>query len=74
MSLTQSGWNRFLERLVPDPVMINTFPRMSLMTDYMELTGQQRVWLRVRGQLGRPSELHRKHAAGEHPDAPSLRS
>lgn len=74
VSLTQSGWNRFLERLVPDPVMINTFPRMSLMTDYMELTGQQRVWLRVRGQLGRPSELHRKHTAREHADAPSLRS
>ena len=74
VAVTSSGWDRFLERLVPDPVMINTFPRMSLMTEYMELTGQQRVWIRVRGQLGRPSKLHRHQTDLEHANAPSLRS
>ena len=70
----ESGWDRLIERLAPDPVMINTFPRMSLMTDYMDLTGQQRVWIRVRGQLGRPSEVHRKHGGRNRPTPASLRS
>lgn len=40
------GWDRLIDRLVPEPVMINTFPRMSLATELMELTGQRRAWLR----------------------------
>ncbi len=58
----ESGWDRLIGRLAPDPVMINTFPRMSLMTEYMDLTGQQRVWIRVRGHLGRPPRVHRRMA------------
>ena len=58
----ESGWDRLVGRLAPDPVMINTFPRMSLMVEYMDLTGQQRVWIRVRGHLGRPPQVHRKMA------------
>ncbi|HSU34323.1 MAG TPA: putative ABC transporter permease [Propionibacteriaceae bacterium] len=37
--------NRLMNRLVPDPVMINSFPRMSLMTELVELTGGQRPQL-----------------------------
>lgn len=58
----ESGWDRLIGRLAPDPVMINTFPRMSLMTEYMELTGQQRAWIRVRAHLGRPPLVHRRMA------------
>ncbi len=58
----ESGWDRLIGRLAPDPVMINTFPRMSLMTEYMDLTGQQRAWIRVRGHLGRPPQVHARLA------------
>jgi len=42
-----TGWDRLIDRLAPDPVMINTFPRMSLMTEFMELTGEQRAWIQL---------------------------
>ena len=37
--------NRLIDRLAPDPLMINSFPRMSLMTELVELTGVQRPQL-----------------------------
>ena len=40
-------WDRLIDRLAPGPVMINTFPRMSLMTEFMELTGEQRAWIQL---------------------------
>jgi hypothetical protein len=40
-------WNRLIDRLAPDLLMINTFPRTSLMIEFMELTGTQRAWIRV---------------------------
>jgi uncharacterized membrane protein len=42
-----TGWDRLIDRLAPGPVMINTFPRMSLMTEFMELTGEQRAWIQL---------------------------
>lgn len=50
-----------IDRLAPDPVMINTFPRMSLLEELMELTGTERVWLRLPrgpGSLPKPVEGH----------------
>jgi len=40
-------WNRLIDRLAPDLLMINTFPRTSLMIEFMELTGTQRASIRV---------------------------
>lgn len=40
--LPNPWWGRLVDRLVPDRVLIDTFPRMSLVTEYMELTGQHR--------------------------------
>jgi len=42
-----TGWDRLIDRLAPGPVMINTFPRMSLMTEFMELTGEHRAWIQL---------------------------
>lgn len=40
---------RLIDRLAPDPVVINTFPRTRLARDLMELTGRQRSWIRMPG-------------------------
>jgi len=55
-TLPNPAWARFVDRLVPDWVLINTFPRMSLVTEYQELSGHHRkliVWL---PKIGKPSE------------------
>lgn len=53
---TGAAWERLVDRLVPDRVLINSFPRMTLTTELGELTGQQRAWMRlgagVQGVLG----------------------
>ncbi|HJV13920.1 MAG TPA: hypothetical protein VJ625_08515 [Propionibacteriaceae bacterium] len=49
MIARETRWDRLIKSLAPDPVMINSFPRMSLMTRFMELTGQQRAWIRLPG-------------------------
>lgn len=54
--LPNPAWARLVDRLVPDRVLINTFPRMSLITEYQELSGHHRkliVWLPT---IGKPSE------------------
>ena len=51
-----AGWDRLIDRLVPEPVMIDTFPWMSLATELMELTGQRRAWLRWPGHPASPWE------------------
>jgi hypothetical protein len=48
-----AGWARLVDRLVPDPVLINSFPRMTLVDELIRLTGQQRVWIRLPGSDGR---------------------
>lgn len=55
VTLPAPAWARFVDRLVPDSVLVNTFPRMSLITEYQELSGHHRkliVWLPV---IGKPS-------------------
>lgn len=56
---SDTGWTRLIDRLAPDPVMINSFPRTSLMIEFMELTGEQRAWIRVPGHPG-SSSVHEK--------------
>jgi len=41
-----SRWSRLVAGLVPDLVLINSFPRMSLVVELAELTGQRRAWVR----------------------------
>jgi hypothetical protein len=53
---------RMIDQLVPDPVMINTFPRMSHIVEYQELTGKHRRLIVADLHLGTPTERHRKHA------------
>jgi uncharacterized membrane protein len=55
-----SMFARVVDKLVPDVVMINTFPRMTHIVDYMELSGQPRKLIVLDLHLGTPSELHRK--------------
>lgn len=46
---TGRGWARLVDRLVPDVVLINSFPRMTLVDELGRLTEQQRVWIRWPG-------------------------
>ena len=52
---------RLVDRLAPDVVMINTFPRMSHIVEYMELTGERRKLIVADLHLGRPSARHLRH-------------
>ena len=49
-----------VDRLVPDHIMINTFPRMNLVLDYMELSGQRRRWIRWDAHFGRSTEIRER--------------
>jgi uncharacterized membrane protein len=49
MTASDTVWDRLIARLAPDSVMINSFPRTSLMLEFMELTGERRAWIRVPG-------------------------
>jgi len=75
-SLPDTGWGRLVDRLVPDAVLVNSFPRMSLVTEYQELSGHHRrfvFWLpsigtasaatRQAGQRAREQEAQRFAAA-----------
>ncbi|MDO7883396.1 putative ABC transporter permease [Salinibacterium soli] len=77
-TLPDSGWRRLVDRLVPDAVLVNTFPRMSLITEYQELSGHHRkliVWLPTigkptpaivaAGERAREQEASRLVAAGQ---------
>ncbi len=62
-TLPNHWWGRLVDRLVPDSVLVNTFPRMSLITEYQELSGHHRkliVWL---PKIGKPSAV--RVAAGD---------
>ena len=54
---------RLVDRLVPDVVMINTFPRMSHIVEYMELTGERRRLIVADLHLGKPTDRHLQHKA-----------
>ena len=65
-ALPDSRWGRLVDRLVPDWVLINTFPRMSLVAEYQELSGHHRRLIVWNPKLGRASALRRE--AGERAD------
>lgn len=52
---------RVIDRLVPETVMINTFPRMSHIVEYQQLTGHHRKLIVADLHLGTPSERHVRH-------------
>ncbi len=56
-TLPDSWWGRVVDRLVPDSILINSFPRMSIITEYQELSNQPRKVWRLDLHLGRPSAL-----------------
>jgi uncharacterized membrane protein len=62
-TLPNPWWGRLVDRLVPDVVLVNTFPRMSLITEYQELSGHKRKLIVWNLHLGKPSELRKQ--AGE---------
>lgn len=45
---TSTGWGRVVDRLVPDAVLVDSFPRMTLVVELCRLTGQEPVWIRLR--------------------------
>lgn len=53
--LPMPWWGRLVDRLVPDSVLVNTFPRMSLVAEYQELSGHHRTLLFWLPAIGRPS-------------------
>jgi uncharacterized membrane protein len=61
----QDGWRRLVARLAPDAVVINSFPRMTLVAELMERTGQQRAWIRLpaRHPAGRPEPARARSSA-----------
>ena len=64
-TLPNPWWGRLVDRLVPDQILINTFPRMSIVTDYQELSNQPRKVWRLVLHLGKPSAL-RAEAKARH--------
>ena len=71
-----SVFGRVVDRLVPDKVMINTFPRMSHIVEYQELSRQPRKLIVLELHLGKTSAGHDElrahneraaHSLGRHP-------
>jgi uncharacterized membrane protein len=48
----RAGWEALLGRLAPDRVLVNSFPRMSLLTEFTELSGTERARIAVPGYRG----------------------
>ncbi|WP_291049590.1 putative ABC transporter permease [Herbiconiux sp.] len=53
--LPMPWWGRMVDALVPDSVLVNTFPRLSLVAEYQELSGHHRTLLFWLPAIGRPS-------------------
>ena len=63
--LPNPWWGRLVDRLVPDQVLVNSFPRMSLITEFQELSGVHRTlifWL-----PRNPSVCHWWRSVASHP-------
>jgi hypothetical protein len=58
VSAAATAWDRLVDALVPDSVMINTFLQTNLVMDLMDLTGERRPVIRVPG--------YRPLSAGRH--------
>jgi uncharacterized membrane protein len=56
---SDTSWDRLIDGLAPDSVMINSFPWTSLMMEFMELTGEGRACIRVPGHPRAPLEPHK---------------
>lgn len=54
--LPQPWWGRVVDRLVPDAVLVNSFPRMSLVTEFQQLSGQHRTLVFWLPRLGRQTD------------------
>lgn len=67
--LPTAWWGRLVDRLVPDSVLVNTFPRLSLVAEYQELSGHHRRFIFWLPAIGLPSaatkELGDKARAAE---------
>jgi hypothetical protein len=48
-TLDSTAGDRIVNRLAPVPVLINSFPRTSLASQLMAVTGVQRAWIRFPG-------------------------
>ncbi len=59
-TLPNPWWGRLVDRLVPDVVLVNTFPRMSLITEYQELSGHKRKLIVWNPTFGKASALRRE--------------
>lgn len=57
--LPNPWWGRVVDTLVPDTILINTFPRMSVVTDYQQLTGHYRKTWRLDLHVGKTSQLRK---------------
>jgi len=57
---SRSPWDRLVDRVAPDSVVINSFPQMSLMAELAELTGGKRAEIRLPGYPGLLSARRRK--------------
>lgn len=55
--MPEPWWGRLVDRLVPDWVLVNTFPRMSLIAEYQQLSGHHRKLIVWQPRIGRPSKL-----------------
>lgn len=58
-ALPDPWWGRVVDALVPDAVLINTFPRLSLVAEYQELSGHHRRFIFWLPAIGRPSAATR---------------
>ncbi|WP_440708182.1 putative ABC transporter permease [Herbiconiux sp. YIM B11900] len=54
-ALPMPWWGRMVDALVPDSVLVNTFPRLSLVAEYQELSGHHRKLVFWLPAIGRPS-------------------
>jgi hypothetical protein len=64
VTVSENAARRIIDRLAPDTLMINTFPRTRLADELMTLTGHQRSWIRWRPH--RPGHDHSTAAPRAH--------
>ena len=64
VTVAETAARRIIDRLAPDALMINTFPRTRLADELMTLTGHQRSW--IRWPRHRPGDDHSTAAPRAH--------
>ena len=63
--LPNPWWARVVDRLVPDQVLVNTFPRMSIVTEYQALTGVERALIFWLPRIGKQTAGREKSRTDE---------